>query len=73
MKYYSAMKRHEYLFRGTEFAVSKYLFLACGLFQVEHVQSPKDLGRNFGFPPNSLKDYRERDCSKKGAISMDNY
>ena len=36
----------------------KCVLLTHGLFSAKNNQGPKDSGRNFGFPPNYLKEFR---------------
>ena len=59
----TARDQHLYKFQGVavgeqNFPPKKYVFPACGLFSAKDNQGPKDSGRNFGFPPNYLKEFR---------------
>lgn len=38
----------------------------------KYLRGPEDLGRSFDLPPNCLKEFRQKTCARKGAITIGN-
>lgn len=58
---------------GLEWVASRCTNLVCRLFRAENSQSPKIHKEIFTFPLDCLKEFGQRTCSRKGALSIDNY